>query len=405
MRKSVFNWAKSERGNVAILFGLMLPLVVGGAAYGVETTYWYLTRLQLQNAADAAAMAGAMDKRSGYTTDTITASATKAATDNGFVNATPNTITVNTPPTTGSSGNQAVEVILTSRAQRFFTGVFTKTNVNVRARAVAKYQSAGNACVLALSSSAGNAANFQGSTNVTLTACSVMSNSLSNSAVAVQGAATLTTECTIAVGGIYSNGGITQTCGSSITGAAPVADPFGGQSIPTSCTGTQWLNSNANPLQPGCYPNGIKLSPNQTVTFQPGTYILMGDFDINNNVTATGSGVTFIFMGSSKATFNGGATIQLTAPATGTYQGMLFMGDRNNTSEQKFLGNASSQMTGNFYFKKGKVTHQGNFNGINGCTQVVADTVDWTGNSNFGVDCSTYGMTPIPAIYTVRLSE
>ena len=224
MRHLISKWAKSERGNVAILFGLMLPLVVGGAAYGVETTYWYLTRLQLQNAADAAAMAGAMDKRSGYATSTIQASATKAATDNGFVNSSPNTITINAPPTSGAAGSQAVEVILTAKAKRFFTAVFSNADVNVRARAVARYQTAGNACVLALNTSASGAANFQGSTTLNLTSCSVMSNSLSSSAISVQGSATLNTECLIAVGGISNNGGAHTACDSAITGAAPVAD-------------------------------------------------------------------------------------------------------------------------------------------------------------------------------------
>ena len=30
----------SERGNVAIIFALTLPIVAGGAGLGVETSYW-----------------------------------------------------------------------------------------------------------------------------------------------------------------------------------------------------------------------------------------------------------------------------------------------------------------------------------------------------------------------------
>jgi Flp pilus assembly protein TadG len=33
--------AGCQRGNVAILFALFLPVIVGGAGFGVETTYWY----------------------------------------------------------------------------------------------------------------------------------------------------------------------------------------------------------------------------------------------------------------------------------------------------------------------------------------------------------------------------
>jgi Flp pilus assembly protein TadG len=33
--------ATCRRGNVAIMFALFLPVIIGGAGFGVETTYWY----------------------------------------------------------------------------------------------------------------------------------------------------------------------------------------------------------------------------------------------------------------------------------------------------------------------------------------------------------------------------
>ena len=53
------------KGNVAMIFALALPLVVGGAGFGVETTYWYYRSVELQAAADAAAHAGAIERRAG----------------------------------------------------------------------------------------------------------------------------------------------------------------------------------------------------------------------------------------------------------------------------------------------------------------------------------------------------
>ena len=38
------------------------------------------------------------------------------------------------------------------------------------------------------------------------------------------------------------------------------------------------------------------------------------------------------------------------------------------------------------------VLYAGNFSGFNGCTQVVASTIEWTGNTNLAVDCSAQGM-------------
>lgn len=50
---------KSQRGAMAVLLALLLPLLVGVAAYTVDVAYFFLVRNQLQNDADAAALAGA----------------------------------------------------------------------------------------------------------------------------------------------------------------------------------------------------------------------------------------------------------------------------------------------------------------------------------------------------------
>lgn len=399
--KTAIHWGKSERGNIAILFGLMLPLVVGGAAFGVETTYWYLTRLQTQSAADAAAIAGAMDARSGFAYATIKATALKAATDNGFP--ATGTITVNNPAATGSSGPNTVEVILNTTAQRFFTAVFTSAAVNVQARAVAKFQNAGNACVLALNPSASAAAQFWGSAHLTLTGCSVMANSISTSALTVGGAGYLAADCLIATGGVAVDSGAHITCSHNITGAAPVADPYGSLPVPPNGPAQNDNSGNGGTLNPGYYSGGFSIKSSKSATLNPGTYVIDGNFDIKGNMSCTGC--TFYFKPTASISINSSAQLTLTPPTTGTYAGMLFFGDRNMTGTIKINGNSSSHLTGAIYFKGATVQYLGNYSGDNGCTYVVADKVDWSGNSSFNVDCTAYGMLPIPAAYTVKLSE
>ncbi len=100
-----------QSGNVAVVFALSLPIVAGGAALGVETSYWYYNSLRLQAVADAAAYAGALEQVSGSDTPTIVAAATTSAALNNFDTST-GTINVNTPPSSGpNAGNKAVEVI------------------------------------------------------------------------------------------------------------------------------------------------------------------------------------------------------------------------------------------------------------------------------------------------------
>ncbi len=59
------------------------------------------------------------------------------------------------------------------------------------------------------------------------------------------------------------------------------------------------------------------------------------------------------------------------------------LGDRSGSSNT-FNGTASSKLTGTIYFASWIVNYLGNFSGVNGCTQVVAATVRWSGNTTFG---------------------
>ena len=48
---------REESANVAIMFGLSAPVLLGGAGIALEAGNWYYTRREMQNAADAAAIA------------------------------------------------------------------------------------------------------------------------------------------------------------------------------------------------------------------------------------------------------------------------------------------------------------------------------------------------------------
>jgi hypothetical protein len=62
-------------------------------------------------------------------------------------------------------------------------------------------------------------------------------------------------------------------------------------------------------------------------------------------------------------------------------------------------------LTGAIYFPRQRVNYLGNFSGQNGCTQVVADTIQWSGNSTINQDCSSLGMKDIPAARSVAVVE
>src|SRR5437899_5293600 len=273
--------ASSETGNVAIMFALAMPLVVGAGALGVETNYQYIQQTHLQVAADAAAYVGALDNRASATSSVVTADATAIATSNGW-SSTAGTIQVNTPPTTGP--NQvpaATEVVLSQNVPRFFTAYFNRQPMVIHARAVAIYTTAANACILALSKTASQAVNVHGNTAVTLVSCDVMANSIASDAVNVWGSAALSTDCVVSAGGYANSGGLTltgPTCPSVLTQAPRARDPYAG--LPTPPTGVSRTLPNMNPnstttLQPGYYSGGMSQLQG-TVTLSPGVYYVSG---------------------------------------------------------------------------------------------------------------------------------
>lgn len=392
---------RSTRANVATIFALSLPIVVGAAGFGVETSYWYYNSLRLQATADAAAYAGALEQISGSDKPTIIAAATQSAATNGLGSGT---ITVNTPPASGpNTAKKAVEVIVGQNLNRMFTSIFTQGQVPEQARAVALIINASKACVLALDPSASQAALFSGNTSVKIIGCSVMANSIASDAIKLQGSAALQADCLISGGGVSLSNPVTTVCAAPITQALPAADPFA--DLPAPAASNPCQNANKSTLKPGTYCSGLSLSG--TVTLQPGVYVIQsGDFKVNANANVSGDGVTIYLAGGSRVSMNGNATVSLSAPTSGIYSGVLMYGDRTSTGGQStFNGTADSLLTGALYFPKQQVNYLGNFSGKNGCTQVVADLIQWSGSSNISQDCTSLGMRDIPATQSVALVE
>jgi Flp pilus assembly protein TadG len=408
MKKHLSLFKKNNAGNVATMTAMLLPFLVGSVGLGVETAYWFHRDLQLQQAADKAAYAAAIEKREGTNASGILSAVTAVATNNGYA---PGTLVVNDPPTSGgySGSTTAIEVKLSRTIPRAFTALFISAPLVENARAVAIMQPANNACVLALSKNAAAAVEVAGNANVTLTGCNVMSNSVATNAVSVTTNGDLTADCIVSVGGITSSNNVNKTCAKLITDAPPAADPYSGLATPTSSvTGGSTTTGNGNNattnFTPGNYTNGMTLQG--TATLAAGVYIISGGaFKINANALVTGSGVTIYIANGASVSINGTATVQLTAPVSGTYAGVLFFGARNGTADVTFNGTANSSLTGALYFPNQDVSYLGNYSGTNGCTQVVADTVKWSGSVNINQDCSVYGLKSVPGVTVVKLVE
>ena len=136
-----------------------------------------------------------------------------------------------------------------------------------------------------------------------------------------------------------------------------------------------------------------------------------GDLTVNGGATMTGSDVTLVFMSQNCNEFgtvqiNGNATISLTASKTGATAGIVVFGDRRITHRHGF----QVQWMGNLILWRrhlcsvSAVSFSGGASTGTNCTQLIASTVKFTGNSGFALNCNNYGTKPFSPL-VVKLTS
>ncbi|MGV8986616.1 MAG: pilus assembly protein TadG-related protein [Cypionkella sp.] len=412
-------------GAVAIMAALLMPVLVLGMGLGAETGYQYMTQRNLQNAADLAAHAGGVRLRAGDTKAAITAAALHVATDSGFV-AAKGSFTVNTPPTRGPNAGSAssVEVLLTRDQPRFFSALIMSKPLLMGARAVATVTaSASAACVLALSSTAQRAISISGSTDVSLQGCDVASNSNASDAFwMANSSAKLAVNCVDSVGGAVTSSNLQLIgCPAAKEYQPVVRDPYADVAEPSINIPCE-ANTDVTVFSPTyAHPSGVMamricggLDIKKQVTFKPGLYIIDGgDLTLNANGTVasadagmTVQGATFFLTGNAKLKMTGNGGLDLQAPTSGPFSGILIFGSRSQTGlTYAIQGNSGSTTQGAIYVPTSAVSFSGNSNTTNGCTQIIGRTVEFTGNSTLRSSCTTGNARPIETNVIVRITE
>jgi len=412
-----------ERGQALVLIAIasialfaIIGLVIDGSAA-------FSDRRHAQNAADTAALAGALAKVKGDPYWDL--AAVDRAGANGYGDLVGSTVVVNNPPASGIYSNCAdvhftctdyVQVIITTNLKTTFASIFGINQLHNRVEAVAStitandhYNFGGNS-VVALSSS-GCALVAGGTTNVDINGGGMFSNSDSSCAFKKNscagtvdidgGSGTITT-----VGGDELNTGCLPSANLS-TGAKQVAFPpvYEQLATPTECSQTADLAANYNVTGSG---------PTRTATLQPGHY---SQLPVNNNwkdmilnpgvycidttlsVSSTGSlsiasgntaGVLLYFKAGGSFTINGGATVNIWGINTNNtstpseYQGFLMYVAPNYSLSTpptcKINGGSTSTYAGTIYAPYCNLQLNGG-SGMTMNSQLVGYTVDMTGAS------------------------
>lgn len=338
-----------DGGQALVICVLSMTFLMSAMALALDVGYMQYQQVQLQTAADSAALAAGLEI--GNCADTVCTNmktaATQALIEDG-ITSTAITPTVNQCTVSNSTGLAMIinvapcalgtsdpnygnahmaEVVLTESRNTVFGRLMGMSKMNLMARAEAgdAYINTGGGgdCIwtngLAFNSSTGT---FK------LVNCGIYDNGnlQTNNGDSV-------TASTFLYYGTWSpnncNNSCTWTLGDSETQPThtttqqpnPLASLTAPSKPSTTYTGTTSFNSGTNSLSPGYYANGFNINGG-TINLSPGLYYFNASVNVNSGTTLEcttctgGSGVTLYF-NSGTLQMNSNSTVQLTAASTG----------------------------------------------------------------------------------------
>jgi hypothetical protein len=302
-----------------------------------------------------------------------------------------------------------VEVVVSQPQPTYFAGILRIESVLTKTRAEAVGAGETN-CMFALDPTAAGALTVAHLAAVYSPKCGVVDESTSSSALSCGLFASITASQIGVVGGASSL--LCSISPKAKTGISSPGDPLAYLPTPTvpSCGTTKgsplfWLSVSTE--YNGQFGRRSALSRRllwrdyhrigRNVTFMAGIYVLTswngtktispGGPTIDLGATRSGSGVTFCNYGSSCNASCGGINfkftsftsggVNLTAPTSGTYSGILFFQDPQNTSTSTIVGSSSwnTVLQGAYYFPNAQV--QFALDGIVACSILVAKDIDF----------------------------
>jgi hypothetical protein len=142
------------------------------------------------------------------------------------------------------------------------------------------------------------------------------------------------------------------------------------------------------------------------VTMNPGVYVFPGTLDFTGGGSLTGTGVTLYFPapnGTLGGPGNGNTTLNLTAPTSGTYNGILIYQDPADTNTGEFNGTPITNLTGIIYMPDAQLEISGNST-VNLVTDLIVGSFYDKGNGT--VNITDYDKTVSnPPLTSVALVE
>jgi hypothetical protein len=383
---------------VLIISAAVMPLFVAAAAFAVDTIQISVWNRQMQRAADSAALAGAFALTQSSDPDgevEFTVDAVHRDLDENYFPTLSQAELVDIGPRLGY--DRTVRVRLTTQPVVPFIGFFTGAPATISVDATAAIVGDGTFCVLSLYEGEDPGIDIGGNANVNL-GCGVASNSIGEEGVTATGSSSLTATPIMARGGLNGakNNFVAPT--TLQPHAAAQSDPFAGVPNPSpnasDCTATLDVGTQDDislPTGNYCYASAnikgkISFGAGSTVT------VYGGDLDFGAQAKVTAPTTTWVMTGTNGAAgdlkMNGQANLNLSAPESGPYDGILFYRDRRATNiEIKINGGSDMILRGAMYFPSSDITFNGNAGLQAHCFQMVGQLLKFRGTATLTNSC------------------
>jgi hypothetical protein len=355
---------KNESGNVLVLFGLSLPILLGVSGAALDYSELVRLRTSMQSAADDAALASAkVLAASNASTASGKENEARAAAERVLRDRTFDTNYTIDP----SSGSRSVEVSLTAARKGVFAGLRGGAESNLSVRARATYEPPPpTACIIALGTDEDAGIHLVGSAKIDAPRCGVWSNAAGPDSITTQGAAKITAGNVCGVGGVgsahssppaksqcsvaedpfksrprrcgdnLSSSNCTVYKTSNTSGGAGKGKGDSGSTFVSTYTGKCDFSGFGVPanakgtvaLTPGVYCGGLSIQ-SADVQLAPGFYQMQdGPLSLQGNASVKGTGVSILLSGSNAVLdLQGSPNLTLSAMTTGSLAGIAISSD------------------------------------------------------------------------------
>jgi Flp pilus assembly protein TadG len=405
-----------QRGNVALIVALTLPLLLLVGLGAIELSQVLTDNRATQNTADAAALMGA--------TQLSIAPSGAAQRAQAFAEAQLGPIAAHATVSVAasvSSDQTSVTVTVDTQRPSFFGDVLPPGGFHTHVSATAKAANTAPLCVLTTGTSqtslpvvGGLVSSDQLDINATgvmqAGACLVHSQSALNSLGLLQASASE------AVG--QATGIIVPA---AETGAAPITDPFAGVDVDlpagTSCAANaapdMTLTDGGTTVLPayslGAQLHGnITVSGDTTLSLAPGIHYFCGALSLAGNGKLTGDGVALVFAPGSEADFgvkglvkmiipgSNKTRVSLTGLQSGPLAGFVIVANRQYTSNFVLDGDAITNLTGAVYVPNAPLFVQGSGLANQAAPWTVITALDMELTSGTLVINANYAASTVP---------